>query len=96
MSTIDFASLGPEPAKITDEAMKARYEYLCKKRDMIEAQIKPLRDELKVAAAKAEAERVSSMEVAKRLFDARGGADWFALKKEIGKLAKTLSQPAGV
>jgi hypothetical protein len=84
-----------EPAPYTEEMMRARYAFLVEKVRKIEERIKPLRDELKVAADRAEAERVTSMEVAKRLYDARGGADWFALKKEIGRLAKSLNK-AGV
>lgn len=72
-------------------AMEARYKELCAIRDKVTEEVKPLRDELTLKANEAEAARVASMDVAKRLYTARGGDKWFSLKKEIGLLAKVLN-----
>lgn len=77
------------PTPITREALQERYEFLCKHRDETEVRIAPLRAKLKKAADEAEVYRVKAMAVADELKSARG-PDWFALKKEIGMLAKAL------
>jgi hypothetical protein len=79
---------------ITIEAIRARYEFLCAERDATEQKIAPLRQELADAAAVAEVHRVKAMKVRERLDAARGGEKWFALKKEIGLLARALGGQA--
>jgi predicted RNase H-like nuclease (RuvC/YqgF family) len=86
----DKVGLSPEPAEFTEEALRARYEFLKIKVEKTEDQIAPLKAELKAAADEAEKYRVKAMEVAKRLREARGGDAWFAMKREIGRLAKAL------
>lgn len=76
---------------ITLDDIKARYAELCAKRDATEKRIAPLRKKLRAAADEAEKYRVRSMEVAAELDRARGGKEWFELKKEIGLLAKVLN-----
>ena len=79
----------PEP--ITRESLKARYAELCAQRDVIEQRVAPLRARKQAAAEEAEEYRVNSLAAAEELLAALGGAQWFALKKEIGLIAKALS-----
>lgn len=71
--------------------VQARYNELCAIRDQINSNTASRRKELEDAANAAEVARVASVKVAELLYKERGGSKWFALKKEIGILAKTLS-----
>lgn len=77
-----------KPVSLDD--FKKRYQQLCTRRDEIENKIKPLRKQLADAQVIAENARVHCTTIAQQLYDARGGADWFRLKKEIGLLAKAI------
>lgn len=76
----------------TREAMKARYDELCKQRDALNEQAAPARAEMERCANESEKWRVQAMEARTKVDEARGGRDtWFELKKEIGILARMLS-----
>lgn len=77
------------------DAVRVRYKEACAERDAIEKKVAPLRSKLTKAAEEAEAYRVKAMKVAEELNAARGGASWFVLKKEIGRLAKVISAFGG-
>lgn len=78
------------PAPITAESVQERYDFACAQRDEIEARCVPLRAAATAAADKAEEFRVKAMEAKAVLDEARGGASWRELKKEIALLAKLL------
>lgn len=82
--------MSEESKPIGLDDFRRRYQELCMQRDAIEEKIKPLRKQLADAQLIAENARVHCTTIAKQLFEARGGADWFRLKKEIGLLAKAL------
>jgi hypothetical protein len=71
--------------------VQTRYDQLCEIRDKTITRTASLRKQLETEANEAEAARVKSMATAAKLYTERGGDKWFALKKEIGILAKTLS-----
>lgn len=75
---------------ITMDDLRARYNKLCAYRDQVEQQIAPYRAQLKDAQEVAEKARVYCQEIADKLYEARGGKNWFILKKNIGLLAKAL------
>ena len=75
---------------ISQEDLRARYQKLCSVRDLIETRIRPLRTQLEDARNAAERARVYSEDISAQLSAARGGQQWFILKKNIGTLAKLL------
>lgn len=75
---------------ITLDDLRERYVQLCATRDAIEVRIKPLREQLADATKTAEKARVYAEEISQQLNAARGGKNWFILKKNIGTLAKLL------
>lgn len=75
---------------ITRERLQVRYAEVQGELAAIEKNIAPLRGKLRAAADEAERYRVKSMAVAEELNVARGGKKFFALKKELGMLAKLL------
>lgn len=81
--------------EFTEQNLKARYDELCAKRDAVYAKQKPLEDALAKANAEAEAARVKAAEIAAQIDAQWVEANWFALKKEIALIAKTLSRPNG-
>lgn len=84
------------PAEVS--AFRLRYDELCAHRDAIENQVASLREKAKAAADEAEVYRVKSMEASEALRVARDNLSdrlsWFALKKDIGTLAKVLGNNA--
>ena len=81
--------------EFTEQNLKARYDELCAKRDAVYAKQKPLEDELAKLNAEAEAARIKAAAVAAKIDEMWVEANWFALKKEIALIAKTLSRPNG-
>ena len=81
--------------EFTEQNLKARYDELCAKRDAVYAKQKPLEDELAKLNAEAEAARIKAAAVAAKIDEMWVEANWFALKKEIALIAKTLSPPNG-
>lgn len=74
------------------EAAQKRYVELCALRDEIEAEVAPLRENLRKAADEAEVYRVKAMEARAKLDASRGSfKKWAALKREIGVLARIVS-----
>lgn len=75
----------------TLEALKARYEALCKQRDEANAKAAPHRAEMEKCANESEKWRVKAMEAKAKIDEIRGGHNaWFDLKKEIGLIAKLM------
>lgn len=81
--------------EFTEQNLKARYDELCAKRDAVYAAQKSLEAELAVFNAEAESARVKAAETAAKIDAQWKEANWFALKKEIALIAKTLSRPNG-
>lgn len=72
------------------EVLKARYKELCDRRDKVNASTQGLKKELEAANLKAEQARLEAMKIAAKISEARGGAAWITMKKEIGILARAL------
>lgn len=81
--------------EFTEKNLKARYDELCAKRDAVYASQKSLEADLAVFNAEAESARVKAAEIAAQIDAQWVEANWFALKKEIALIAKTLSRPNG-
>lgn len=79
-----------DPNEITQEMLRARYDLLCKEVAEMNEKLKPFKEELAAAAARAEMARVAAMEISQKISEIRGGLAWFAKKKEIGRLARAL------
>ncbi len=77
---------------VTIENLRERYKELCAYRDKKEAEVAHLRAAKEQAANEAEVLRVRATVLAKELMEALGGAEWFALKKEIGMIARMLNE----
>jgi hypothetical protein len=81
-----------EALKKTDAdkaAMLARYRELCVLRDQVNARNAPIEAELAQAVAATQAARERELVLAEQI-DANRGADWLALKRRIGELARAL------
>ena len=78
----------------TEDTMLARYKELCAKRDSVYAKQKPLEDKLAAKVSEIEKARLEAEAISKEI-DKDFGQEWFALKKEIALLARTLSRPNG-
>lgn len=70
------------------EQMAARYHELCDQRDAVNQQIAPLQAELEKANAEAIAAQERANAIKARIEQARGGAKWLELKKEIADIAR--------
>jgi chromosome segregation ATPase len=69
---------------------RKRFEVLKKHIDETNAKCAPIKARLAEANAKAEEARVAAVKIAEELSVARGGEQWFVVKKEFGDLAKKL------
>lgn len=83
-----------QPKAVTVAEMPARYAELCALRDATNALNAPIEAELAEVNAQIEALRVQAESLAAQIDDNRGRADWIALKKEIGALARVVSRAA--
>lgn len=72
--------------------LKDRYESLCAKRDATNAKLDPLKVKLEAANAKVIAAQAEADKLAVQINEARGGAEWLDLKKEIGALARAVNR----
>lgn len=72
--------------------LKARYDALCAQRDATSAKVAPLKGKLDVANAKVIAAQAEADKLAVQINEARGGAEWLDLKKEIGALARAVNR----
>lgn len=75
----------------TTKFYKARYKELCAVRDAKNAEVEALRKELDAANQEAQAAKAKADAIALKISEARGGAAWVKLKKEIGILARAVS-----
>jgi len=69
---------------------RERYTALTTYVAAVNKRIEPLKKKMAEHANESERHRVLAMDVAKEISEARGGIGWFAIKKEIGMLAKLL------
>jgi hypothetical protein len=76
---------------LSPEVLKARFAELKEYIDKTNESIKPLKAKLEVANAEAEKARVAATAIAREIYEARGSAEWFKIKKEYGTIAKILS-----
>lgn len=72
--------------------LRERYDSLCAKRDAVNAKIAPLKVKLEAANAKVIAAQAEADKLAVQINEARGGAEWLDLKKEIGALARAVNR----
>ena len=73
------------------DAVRARYAALCALRDGANKKAGDLQAKLTAANARSETARREAAEYAAQIRNIRGGQEaWFALKKEIGQLARLL------
>ena len=73
------------------DAIRARYTDLCALRDGANKKAGDLKSKLDAANARADTARREAAEYAAQIRSIRGGQEaWFAVKKEIGHLARLL------
>lgn len=85
-----MSSVPPTGEPVSLDDLRVRYRELCDYVNSVNIRIAPLKKQLEEANKTAENARVYATEIAKQVNEARGGARWFVLKKEIGLLAKAL------
>jgi hypothetical protein len=75
----------------THNLIKARYDELCAIRDKTNGKVAGLQSKLTAANDRVNEAQAEANALALQISEVRGGANWLALKKEIGVLATALT-----